>query len=521
MEKKYKILLIIAVIVIFSLGYYLRAYFPLYKALPLSPYEAFRSEVVHSSIDKGLTKDFSEKATRYPTTYILQRLLDPLFGDLYIVYILGAIVIFFLGKEITNKTLGGFLAFSLYCLAPENLLQYMRIIGTSGMCYVFMWAALLFLIRYLKNKKNYDIVLFIIFSLLALTSYHTGATAMIMLIIGLAISLIYSKQIDKKILFSFIGIIAFYLIWIYIFDLSQIVLIKNSFLNAGFLKIFFIIVAVILLLVFLFLLGKIKFLQSEWLPLIFLIISAVLIFSKFNFFNFLLNLGVKNYYVSSVSLNNYIAQALLTHVYILLLLPALFKKQLRPRGLFLRGWLFGLILVFGGLMTQNFYARIFDYSFPLTFILFALFWCKKKKFRILIITLTIILLVASQLMIYQDPFTMRRYYNQNELDSTDQIIKLNLNGTIASDLRTAALFSYFGKKDIRFGEADTFHDALFYEKNLDNQEIDYVILSESMKTIIYSTNFPTTPLSEQDFEYYRNNFKEVYNDKQMYVYKIS
>ena len=115
-----------------------------------------------------------------------------------------------LGKEISGKNLGGFLAFSLYALAPENLLQFMRTIGTSGACYIFMWAGLLFFIKYLKLKKNYNLIFFAVFSLLALTSYHTGATALIMLLIGLLISLIYSSiktenseiscRIDKKII---------------------------------------------------------------------------------------------------------------------------------------------------------------------------------------------------------------------------------------------------------------------------------------------------------------------------------
>ncbi len=524
MEKKYKIMLIIFAIIIFSVGYYLRAYIPLHKALPYSPYEAFTSQ--QKLLGRGEATDFIDKATRYPTSYLLARFLNPIFGNLYIIYILGAIIIFFLGKELTNKNLGGFLAFSLYCLASENLLQYIRTIGTSGTCYIFMWASLLFFVRYLKseNKKNLNLVLFAIFSLLALTSYHTGATAMIMLIIGLLISLIYSKQVDKKVIFSFAGIIIFYIIWISIFDVSQIILIKNSIINLSFLKIFFIIVLFLLLVLCLFLLGKIKFLQSEYIPLTILIPLAILIFSKFNFFGFLLSLGVKNYYSSPITLNNYIAQALLTHIYLLILPPVLFKKELGPRGLFLRGWFIGLILISGGLLTQNYYAKIFDYSFPLMFILFSLYWTKKKKFRIFIITSTIILLIISQLMIYNDPFTMRRYYNAEEIKSAENIISLNLNGTIASDLRTAALFSYLGRKDIKFGkEGYELHETIFYgyeNKNLTELGVDYIILSESMKTIVYAMNFETTPLSEKDLFYYSDNFKEVYNDGLMYVYEI-
>jgi hypothetical protein len=532
MKRKHKIIIIIAAIIIFFMGYYLRAYLPLYKFLPLSPYEAFASEQNYSLLNKGFTKDFTDKATRYPTTFLFQRFLNPIFGNLYLIYIFGAIIIFFLGKEITNKYFGGFLAFSIYALAPENLLQYMRTIGASGSCYIFMWASLLFFIRYLKKEKNYNLILFTVFTLLALTSYHTGATAMIMILIGLAISLFYSStksegseiscKIDRKIILSFLGIIIFYIFWVKTFDPSQFITIINSFKGTSNLNILIIIFSFLLLITGLFLAGKVKFLQSEYLPLIFLIISAILIFSKFNFFSFLLVLGVKNYYSSSVTLNNYIAQALLVHVYILILLPTLSKKQLKPEQLVLRGWFIGLILIAGGLVMEHYYARIFDYSFPLMSILFALFWCKKKKFRTIIITATIILLISSQLMIYNDPFTMRRYYNQEEVQSAEGIIKLNLNGTIASDLRTAALFSYLGKKDIKFGRANyELHNTLFYEyENINNLEINYVILSESMKTIVYAMSFETTPINKEVFEYYRNNFKEVYNDKLMYVYEI-
>lgn len=126
-------------------------------------------------------------------------------------------------------------------------------------------------------------------------------------------------------------------------------------------------------------------------------------------------------------------------------------------------------------------------------------------------------------MIYEDPFTMRRYYNNNETQSSQNIIYLNLNGTTASDLRTAALFSYLGRKDIKFGRAGyELHDTVFYEyENLTKKTADYVILSESMKIIVYSTSFETSPLTQKTFDYYQNSFKEVYNDNLMYVYEIN
>lgn len=537
MKKQHKIIVyIFFAIAIFSIGYYLRAYIPLHKYLPYSPYEAFTSAYEIKLLKTGLALDFVDKAARYPTAHLLARILNPIFGNLYLVYILGAIVIFFLGKEISNKNLGGLLAFAIYALAPENLLQYTRSMSTryinaSGMSYIFMWAALLFFIRYLKNRNYHNLVFFIIFSFLTMTSYHTAACAMVMLLVGLLVSLMYSSskttnsefliKIDKKIFIPSIGLIIFYLAWIKIFDPSQLIIINNSLIETNNLRIFIIIISFLLLSECLYLVRNSRFLQSELIPLIILIPSTVLIFSKFHFFQGLLRLGAKNYYSSATTLNNYIAQALLVHIYILPLLPILFKKELNPEQKVLRGWLAGLALISVGLVFEHFYARIFDYSFPLMSVLFALYWCKKERFRIFIIPTTLTLLIISQLMIYNDPFTMRRYYNRNEIESAKEIIALNLKGKGASDLRTAALFSYLGKKGIEFGRSGyLLHDVIFYEhKNIPYlRKIDYVILSESMRNIVYSTDFETTPVDDKFFEYYKDNFKQIYDDGLMYVY---
>ena len=521
MKKEYKIIIWIALtIAIFLIGYYLRAYLPLHQDLPYSPYEAFTSSYKQKLLNAGPVVDYTDKAMRYPTSYLLRKLLNPIFGNLYILYALGAIIVFFLGKEITNRSLGGFWAFSIYALAPENLLQYVRDINTkgSGICYVLIWVSLLFFIKYLKSKKWHNLTIFIILSLLTVTSYHTGATAMIILLIGLLISLIYSAKLNKKILISIIGITIFYIFWIKLFDPVQLTLIINSYRAIG----LTVTISFLFFLTCLYFIRNSRFLQSEYLPLIILIPSAILIFAKYHFFQGLLSLGVKNYYSSAITLNNYMAQALLTHVYLLLLLPILFKKELKPEYLVLRGWLIGLILISGGLISQHYYARIFDYSFPLMFVLFGLYWVRSTRFRFLIITTTATLLIISQLMIYNDPFTMRRYYKQNEIDSVQKIIALNLNGTIASDLRTSALFSYLGKKDIQFGRSGyELHDSIFYEYgDISNLKINYVILSESMRTILYSTNFETRPVADDFFKYYKYNFKAIYNDGLMHVYEI-
>ena len=45
--------------------------------------------------------------------------------------------------------------------------------------------------------------------------------------------------------------------------------------------------------------------QSEYIPFISFIPAIILVFSKINLFGFLLNLGVDNYYISSITINNY------------------------------------------------------------------------------------------------------------------------------------------------------------------------------------------------------------------------
>lgn len=518
--KKYAIFWI-AILLIFFSGYCLRAYLSLNTYLPYSPYEAYSSPYNHTLLKRGPVKDFSDKETRYPVTRLMQGLLNPVFGNIYLIFIFGSFILFFLGKEISGKNLGGFLAFSLFAVSSENLIQYTKTIGASGVCYILIWASFLFLIKYMKNKKNLNLFLFILFSLLALTSYHTGASALILILTGIFISLMYARLLDKKLAFSICGLILFYIVWIAIFDISQISLLTKSS-EIGIIKVFYLIIVVLFFSVLLYFLKYKKILESEYFPLLALVISAVLIFSKFPFFDFLLSLGAKSYYVSTVTLNNYIAQAMLTHVYVLAFLPFLAKKQPGKENAFLRGWLLGLFFVFIALACLGYYPRIFDYSFPLMFVLYGLYWSKKRRFKVFVISLTIILLIISQLMIYKDPFTMRRYYTQEEIISAENIIGLDLNGTIASDLRTSALFSYLGKKDVKFADSEEkMHDTIFYEyENIEKTNIDYVIFSESMKNVVYSTNFPTKPIDNSVLDYYKLNHKEVYNDGLMYVYEI-
>jgi len=533
------ILWALIVLVVLCLGYYLRAYHDIHHDLAKAPYAALG--------EREAGGDFRDKTENYQTGVFLKELFDPIFRDVYIVYLLGALVIFFLGKEISGKNTGGFLALCAYAVAGENLLQYMSGTGRTGFCYLLILSSLLFFLKYMKSRKTAHICSFAIFSLLAMTTYHTGATAMILIIIGLFFSMLFSKsyfKIDKKIVLCFSGIIIFYVFWLALFDSSQIRLIKNALIifvrNWKSVKMTFILaIALVILLVIKALSSKNKkslekFLNSSYMPLIALFLSAILIFCKANIFGFLLKLGVKHYYISSVTLNNYIAQALLLHVYALMLLPAIFKRKLGSNLIFLRGWLIGLALIFVGLYAEGYLARIFDYSFPLMFILFGLFWSNKiegKEKKVLgtaIIILTLLLFIASQLIIYNDSFSMRRYYNQNEIDSVSSIISLNLTGTIASDLRTAALFGYLGNDNVTFGkEGGKLHEGLFYDfpspqnfSSLSKLNLSYVILSENMRYIVHATSFPTKPIDNKTFEYYSNNFQKVYDDKLMYVYDV-
>jgi len=514
----------------------------LHKDLPGSPYELFVSDHAQDLFRAGRSADFKDKSSRYPMPYLIGVFFNPLFGSFYFLYLFGALVVFLLGRELTNKNLGGLLAFSLYALSPENLLQYIRGVSNSGLCYVFIWASLLFFTRYLKTKKNFDILSFVVFSLLSLMSYHTGATALVMFLGGLTLSVSYSWsvssgsdmsfKVDKKIVVSFLFLFAFYYFWLRFFDPDQLGLMIAAFFWAHLNRIFYGLLAVLALVVVLFFVSKIRSLQSEYIPLLMLLPSAVLVFSQKDFFSHLLVLGTRNYYVSNITLNNYVAQVLLTHSYFIVLIPYLLKKNLKPEFIVLRGWLIGIALTSVGLILENFHARFFDYSFPFMFVLFGLYWTQKKRFRLIIVTATVILLVVSQLMIFNDPFHMRRYYNQNEVESAKKVISMNLSGIIVSDLRTSALFSHLGERDVCFSmSGNRLHDTVFYwyegvsDLEVDcgglyNQSVDYVILSESMRTLLYGMNFQTTPLDDEIFEYYGTSFNEVYTDGLLHVYEL-
>ena len=526
---------------VFLLGYYLRAYFPLSRPLPFSPYDAFYeanlfNDQLHQSLDL-----FSAKAIKYPVGYYLSLWQRMFFPHLYLTYIIGGILLFFLGKEISGKNLGGILAFFAYAVASENLIRYSGVAYPASFSYIFILAALLFLLKYLKANNNYHFLFFCLSSVLAVTSYHTGATAFLSIDFGLLISTVFSpKNIDKKLLMAFFLLVVFYLLVVFSADPKQLSLIGSALNKINWL--FYLpIMAWLTLGVWLLIkgLGSIKWIQSEYLPLIILVPTAILIFFNIGIFSPFLKLGVANYYSSTITLNNYLAQALVLHIYLILMLASLYQSRDDENVIFIRGWIIGLVIISTGLILENYFARVLDYTFPLMFILFGWYWSKNKKFRKTVVTATLLLLAASQLIIFNDPFSMRRYYNRNEIDAAKKVISLNLDGVMISDLRTAALFNYLGDKNVKFPpNSSPQYNLLFYQfrklkpyfiaNKLESAKFPprylksdyYLILSESMKTILYSTNFQTKPLTGKIFNYYDANFTKVYDDGLMRVYQL-
>jgi len=263
-------------------------------------------------------------------------------------------------------------------------------------------------------------------------------------------------------------------------------------------------------------------------------VGALLMVAPYNIFSGLLGIVSPYYYSSATTLNNYFAQAIITHVYVLILAPLLFKRDDQDqRTLFLRGWMIGLLGVFFALILEGYYSRIFDYSFPFIFILFAWYWAQEHRWRIVIVPATIVLLVASQIFIYRDPFSLRRYYQSREVESAKNVVNLSLPGLIFTDLRTAALLTHLGGQNVIFDApyGSPFY-TIFYNYDKVSDKVGwyvqrqgltgpiYVLLSESMRTILYSTNIETKPLTDDAFSYYQSHYATVYDDGLMKVFKI-
>ena len=519
--------LLFFLLLLFLLGYYLRGYNELYHYLPYSPYEAFEANS-NVNIGKGVMPHFTFQISEYPTKIIFYRFFGALFGNFYIIYSLGFLAVYLLGREVSGDRWGGALAASVYALSPENFLYYTTkvIINDSGLCYVSILFTVFALLKFVKTKKNIYLGLYTLFALIALTSYHTGATALIMILLGVSVSLLYSNFFEKKIFIATSLIFIFYLLWLIMVDSRQVILIINA-TAFGFYRVsllVLVIIAAFIALMHLYARAQIKLLARPadwWVLLIILLVGFVLIFSDFNFFGALLGLGVKNYYISPVTLNNYFAQIIITHFYVLFFVRYFIKRDLDINMAVMRGWLLGILGISSGLMLEYYYGRIPDYSFPLVYLFFGLYWVINMQYRKTVVAVTLLILLASQLVIFSDPFTMRRYYTKPEVDSAKNVIALGLPGLYMSDLRTAALFRYLGKEDVQFFEAtDDDYRRIFYAYNeLEPANINtYIVLSRSMENIVYSSSYETKPVTGNIFGYYDSHFAKVYDDGLMMVY---
>jgi len=324
--------LILWIVCIFLIGYYLRAYNEIHHDLPLSPYHTYgygsynppnyseRIPLVETNItllsnktnsnaindtntfphvDKTNvlslkeiynvfrgelvlfeTEDFSDKTRRYPTTAFIGSLFS-FVDSFYIIYLFGFIALFLLGRVLTGKNLGGILAASLFAISPENMLFVTTNVSNSGLAYVLTWFSLWFLYKYFTSKKLLFLVLFTGIGLLVLTSYHTGATAFVMLILGLVLSMIYAKFWNYKFYISVIILSGFHIFWIYFFDISQYVTIRNALLS------YYTLLFMALLVGGYFILPYLSINSKKWisyLPLIMLFPATILIFSPYHFF---------------------------------------------------------------------------------------------------------------------------------------------------------------------------------------------------------------------------------------------
>ncbi|OGY44202.1 MAG: hypothetical protein A2729_05100 [Candidatus Buchananbacteria bacterium RIFCSPHIGHO2_01_FULL_39_14] len=513
---------LILVVITFSIGYYLRVYYSFHSYLPYSPYEVFEMRAPGLVVSGAVVKHFTDELEKYPTKAFFGKISNKVFGGFYILYFLGFIAIFLLGRELTGKNFGGFLATLLYSVSSENLLHYTKriLINDSGLSYIMIYFLLFFLLKYLKTKNIFYLLFFIASALVGLTSYHTGALVIILILLGLVISFVYSKNFSRQLFFAFSLLFIFYISWLLIFSLPQIIF-EN--LGSNFITPFIFLILLTLSFYLTYSLAKshANLVFADYFPFLFLIPATILIFYRQSFFSFLLNLGVNNYFVSAITLNNYFAQLILTHWYALAFLPLLFRRDADFNLIIKRGWFLGILFLTPVFSYFNYYGRVLDYSFPLMFILFAEYWTKKEKLREIIVITTFLLLVISQLIIFNDPYSMRRYYNQNEIESAKKIINLNFLGNMISDLRTAALFKYLGKDDIKFFEAnDADYDKIFYDYKKINQATvnNYLLFSESMKSIVYSASFPTKPINDELFKYYNSTFEKVYDDGLLYLY---
>ena len=516
---------VVALLIIFITGYFFRSYYQINFALDASPYEAFELRADGSS-NFWADSHFTDKLTKYPTKIFFKTISDRLFGDFYIIFLLGFVGIFLLGWEVTQKISGGILATIPYALTSENLFAYTKTItiNDSGLSYALIYWFIWSLLRLISRHQQRYLWAAGISGLIILTSYHTAASALVAIAAGLLISLFTTKRLTLQAAALLGGLIVFHVVWLLTFDTKPTLfeLTINAVTSfAG-------IVAIGLLIVSWFVVRKEERLFSgvwcEIVPPLAIIAGVVIMFFPYDILRPLFGWNSETLYVSQTTLQHTIGQIILLHAYLLYLIPKLCRQQPDDSTVVLGGWAIGIGIIAVGFIGNNFFQRTFDYSFPLTFILFAAYWSGTKRGHAAIILATIVILIVSQLTIFHDPFSLRRYYTAAEINSAQQIINLQLSGMIRSDLRTAALFQYLGFDGVAFTQAHQkdIHDRVFYAPNqmIPAYRNSYVILTLAMRHVVYSTNFPTQPISQDVLDYYDTNFEKIYDDSTFTVYNV-
>ncbi len=510
---------------IFLLGYQLRAYHDIHSFLPYSPYEAYDAH----TLERG-DRFFSDHIPLYPTKFLIRLVTETFFGSLYVLYLAGFVAVFLLGRFFSKNDLGGVLAVMLYAIAPDNLLQYTKtvLVNDSGVSYIAALFAILSLGAYLRSRLRVWLLLFFLCGVIALTSYHTGAAAFAIILLASLGSLALSSMLSISSAITIGGLLLLYSVWLIFVDPEQFALFYQTvrpdmlaYALAGLL------VAVGVL--FLFSLSRFSkrlYSLSEWLPLLAVVSGALLLLSDTDIFGRLLGVSSDSggHYLSLLTLNSALAQALLVCLYSSMVVPFFSKRILNLEQTLLRGWMVGVVLVGVALIAGGYMSRIPDYLFPICYVFFACYWSDRFRFRKIVVIATVLLLVVAQLRILEDPFSQRRFYTLAEVESARAVAARNLAGPVMSDLRTAALLRYVGMSDVQFfSENSTEHHTLFYgyDQLYPSDDTSYVILTRAMRDVVYATNFQTTPLDASVYAFYRERFTEVYSDGIFYVYELS
>ncbi len=561
LNKKVTVLLLFMLLV--SLGMYFKYFFHFISPLAQDAYSTFGINMQTKVTpvgkvgisDKGF---FYTKFSRYPGSTILDLLAKSITSlkSRYFLDILIFLIVYLLGREVTKSKLGGLLAVAVAAFSSENIIQVMKGFSRVTLSYAFSWFVFYLILKYFKTKSTKYLVLMTLFSFLIVISYHTGGTAFIMFLLcsNLFIWLTYGlgvRDILKYHLSSLI-VFLFYWFWIFTFDKPQVELMIRPFLNLHLLSLF---TGVFLFFLLLLIIHKkrkyydklIRF-SEKVIPKLIIALFFMVSFSLMLFFlkpsiieylrNFIIVLAntfwAKNYYISSTTLFVYITQFSLLHIYYLPLIPFFLKvlrpkTKLKPSESILLTWFLSLAVVVFGVVTQKFFTRVPDYTFPLAWFCFAFFWVKKVKFRKFIVPFTVAILIISLFAIYTEPFTMRRYYTHQEIDSVRGVINtFNPEDIIFSDLRTTSLLSDFGHHGVVFNISKSdIVNAFFYNISDENicsfyPRVEYAALSHNMKYIVNQENLQTTPLTQETFNKYKESkvLSQVYNDGLFEVYKL-